>query len=51
MQLAISAAKPRLSELIAAAERGERVVITRRGEPSRESRLLPILSYGSPRNG
>ena len=33
MQLAVSEAKPRLSELIAAAERGERVVITRRGSP------------------
>ena len=36
MQLAVSAAKPRLSELIAAAERGERVVITKRGEPAVE---------------
>ena len=36
MEIAISAAKPRLSELIAAAERGERVVITRRGEPAVE---------------
>ena len=33
MQVAISAAKPRLSELVAAAQRGERVVITRYGEP------------------
>ena len=36
MELAISAAKPRLSELIAAAQRGERVVITKRGEPAVE---------------
>ena len=36
MQLAVSAAKPRLSELIAAAQRGERVVITKRGEPAVE---------------
>ena len=34
MKLAISAAKPRLSELVAAAQRGERVVITKRGEPA-----------------
>ena len=34
MELAVSAAKPRLSELIAAAQRGERVVITKRGEPA-----------------
>ena len=36
MELAISAAKPRLSELIAAAQRGERVIITKRGEPAVE---------------
>ena len=36
MQLAISEAKPRLSALIAAAERGERVVITKYGEPAVE---------------
>ena len=41
MQLAISEAKPRLSELIAAAERGERVVITRRGEPAVELVACP----------
>ena len=34
MELDISAAKPRLSELVAAAQRGERVVITKRGEPA-----------------
>ena len=32
MELAISAAKSRLSKLIAAAQRGERVIITKRGE-------------------
>ena len=36
MELGISAAKPRLSELVAAAQRGERVVITKRGEPAVE---------------
>ena len=41
MQLAISAAKPRLSELIAAAQRGERVVITKRGEPAVELVACP----------
>ena len=41
MQLAVSEAKPRLSELIAAAERGERVVITRRGEPAVELVACP----------
>lgn len=41
MELAISAAKPRLSELIAAAQRGERVVITKRGEPAVELVACP----------
>ena len=41
MQLAVSAAKPRLSELIAAAQRGERVVITKRGEPAVELVACP----------
>ena len=41
MKIAFSAAKPRLSELIAAAERGERVVITRRGEPAVELVACP----------
>ena len=41
MELAISAAKPRLSELVAAAQRGERVVITRRGEPAAELVACP----------
>ena len=46
MQLAISEAKPRLSELIAAAERGERVVITRRGEPAVELVACPKRKRG-----
>ena len=41
MELAVSAAKPRLSELIAAAQRGERVVITKRGEPAVELVACP----------
>ena len=41
MELAISAAKPRLSELIAAAQRGERVIITKRGEPAVEMVACP----------
>ena len=41
MELAISAAKPRLSELITAAQRGERVVITKRGEPAAELVACP----------
>ena len=41
MELAISAAKPRLSELITAAQRGERVVITKRGEPAAELIACP----------
>ena len=48
MELAISAAKPRLSELIAAAQRGERVVITKRGEPAVE---LVACPKGEPRGG
>ena len=36
MEIAISAAKPRLSELVARAQRGERVVITKRGTPVAE---------------
>ena len=46
MQLAVSKAKPRLSELIAAAERGERVVITRRGEPAVELVACPKRKRG-----
>ncbi len=36
MELAISTAKSRLSELIAAAQRGERVIITKHGKPAVE---------------
>ena len=36
MELAVRQAKARLSELIAAAQRGERVVITKHGEPAVE---------------
>ncbi len=36
MELAITEAKARLSELVAAAQNGERVVITKRGEPAVE---------------
>ena len=41
MELPISVAKPRLSELIAAVQRGERVVITKRGEPAVELVACP----------
>ena len=41
MELSISAAKPRLSELVARAQRGERVVITKRGEPAVELVACP----------
>ena len=46
MELAVSAAKPRLSELIAAAQRGERVVITKHGEPAVE-----LVAYPKKRRG
>ena len=36
MELAITKAKARLSELVAAAQNGERVVITKNGEPAVE---------------
>ena len=36
MELAITEAKARLSELVSAAQSGERVVITRHGEPAVE---------------
>ncbi len=36
MELAITEAKARLSELVTAAQNGERVVITKRGEPAVE---------------
>ena len=41
MELSISAAKPRLSALIAAAQRGERVVITKRGVQAVEQVACP----------
>ena len=41
MELAVREAKARLSELIAAAEKGERVVITRHGVPAVELVRLP----------
>ena len=50
MEIAISAAKPRLSALIAAAERGERVVITRRGEPAVELVACPKRKRGGAIN-
>ena len=46
MELAISAAKPRLSELIARVQRGERVVITKRGEPAVELVACPKQRRG-----
>lgn len=36
MELAITEAKGRLSELVAAAQNGERIVITKHGEPAAE---------------
>ena len=50
MQVAISAAKPRLSELVAAAERGDRVVITKRGEPAVELVVCPQRKRGGAIN-
>ncbi len=41
MELAVSAARPRLSELIARAQRGEQVVITKHGEPAVELVACP----------
>ena len=49
MEVPISVAKPRLSELIAAAQRGERVVITKRGEPAVE--LVACLNQRMRRGG
>ena len=49
MEIGISAAKPRLSELIAAARRGERVVITERGEPAVELVACRRMKRGSSR--
>lgn len=42
MQLSVSEARSRFSELIVAAERGEEVVIARRGVPA--VRLVPIFA-------
>ena len=50
MQVAISAAKPRLSELVAAAQRGDRVVITKRGEPAVELVACPKRKRGGAIN-
>ena len=44
MELGVSAARPRLSELIAAGRRGERVVITKRGVPAAELVACRIAS-------
>jgi prevent-host-death family protein len=46
MRVGVLEAKNRLSELLAAAERGEEVVITRRGEPV--ARLEPVRKRMSP---
>ena len=46
MELSISAAKPRLSELVARAQRGERVIITKRGEPAVELVACPKKRRG-----
>ena len=50
MEIAISAAKPRLSELVAAAQRGDRVVITKRGEPAVELVACPKRKRGGTIN-
>jgi prevent-host-death family protein len=44
MEVNIRLAKAKLSELIAAVERGERVVITRNGQPAAE--LNPYRAHG-----
>lgn len=46
MQVNMHEAKTRLSELVAAAERGEDVVIARNGTPT--ARLVPIESRYAP---
>ena len=46
MECSISAAKRRLSELVAAAQRGDRVVITKRGEPAVELVACPKRKRG-----
>ncbi|SHJ28095.1 type II toxin-antitoxin system Phd/YefM family antitoxin [Wenxinia saemankumensis] len=49
MQLNVSEARARLSELMAAAERGEEAVIARRGNPV--VRLIPVKSSSGVRLG
>lgn len=44
MELALREAKARLSEIIAAAQNGERVVITKHGEPAVE--IVPLRRTG-----
>lgn len=44
MQIAVSEAKAKLSELVARAERGETVVLTRRGAPA-----VRLVAQGQPR--
>ena len=46
MELALREARARLSELVAAAQRGERVVITKYGEPAVE-----LVRCRNPRDG
>lgn len=46
MELAVREAKARLSELIAAAQKGERVVITKRGVPAVELVRCPPSRRG-----
>ena len=46
MEIGVSKAKARLSELVAAARRGERVVITKYGEPAVELVACPRRSGG-----
>jgi len=46
MQVNMHDAKTRLSELVAAAERGEEVLIARHGRPA--VRLVPVVEQHSP---
>lgn len=50
MELAVREAKARLSELIAAAQKGERVVITKRGFPAVELVRCPPQGGLTPRS-
>lgn len=45
MELAITEAKVRLSELVTAAQNGERIVITKHGEPAAQ-----LIACGRPRD-